>query len=140
MDVAGEPTICGTNRRYVQRTNRRRWPAAVLGFHTKAPRCPALCTQCPRAPVVVWRIRARSGTVCRCKEIRTELQKQWSEVAVYAIEVVVVHEGSGLHNPREFRSGLRVVALLSSIHPTFFLRLADEDNAFFGFERATKPG
>src|SRR3712207_5875238 len=58
------------------------------------------------------------------REIRTELQKEWSEVAVYAIEIVVVHEGSGLHNPRVLRSGLRVVALLSSIHATFFLCLA----------------
>ena len=59
-------------------------------------------------------------------EIGTELQEEGPEVLIDAVEVVMVHRDTGLHDPRVSAFCHRIATFLSAINRAFFLRLADE--------------
>jgi hypothetical protein len=68
-------------------------------------------------------VQAQLGVV---RKIGAELQKEWAEVLIDTIEIVVVHQCRSLHDPGIGSLGLGVVSFLGAIHRTLLLRLADE--------------
>jgi hypothetical protein len=62
------------------------------------------------------------------REVGTEFQKEGTEVAVQAVEVVVIDQGGGLHNPGVTAARLRVAPLLGAENGCLLLRLAHEND------------
>src|SRR5438876_2906764 len=66
----------------------------------------------------------------RVGEVRGELEEARAEVAVDAVEVVVVHHGCAAHEPGVALAGAGIAPLLGAEHRRLFLGAADEDHAF----------
>jgi hypothetical protein len=76
-------------------------------------------------------VQAQLGVI---REIATELEKERPEIPVDGIDVVVVHHCRRFDDPRVRLAGPRATPLLGAEDGSPFLRLADENNAFFGLE------
>src|SRR5207253_8719901 len=62
-------------------------------------------------------------------KIGTELQEEGAEVAVQAVEVIVVDHGRGAHEPGVSAAGLRIAPLHGPEHRGPLLRLSHKDHA-----------
>src|SRR5262245_41485050 len=68
------------------------------------------------------------------REVGAELQKEWAEVLIDGVEVVVIDHSRGLNDPRIGLSRLGAAAFLRPGDPRFLLGLADIENAFVSLE------
>jgi hypothetical protein len=69
-------------------------------------------------------------------EIRTELEEEGTEVPILAVEVVLVDQRRGAHQPRIRTTSVRVAPFLGAEDGGFLLGFAHEDHALGG----GKPG
>src|SRR5258708_39738503 len=76
---------------------------------------------------ILMPVQAELGVI---REVGAELQKEGTKVLVHTIEVVMIHQGGGLHDPGVVLAGPGIAASLGSVDSALLLRLADEDNPF----------
>jgi len=67
-------------------------------------------------------------------EVRAELEEEGAEVAVDAVEVILVDDRRCLHQPRVGRAGFRIAPLLRARDGSPLLRLADEQDALVAWK------
>src|SRR5215467_15330674 len=75
---------------------------------------------------VLMAVDAELGVV---RKVRTELQKQRSEVLIDTVEVIVIDHACGFHDPRIGRPRALTAATLSAHDARLFLRLANIEHA-----------
>lgn len=63
------------------------------------------------------------------REVGTELEEERAEIAVQAGEVIVVHQGGGLHDPGIAAARLGVSPFLGAKDGCLLLGLADKNDA-----------
>src|SRR5438094_7748092 len=97
-----------------------------------APKLPASgCWPHPRSPRGANPHCARSfiASTPACWEVGAELEKEWAEVRVNAIEVKVIDQGHRADKPGVFLPGLGVGAFLGTEDRCLLLGLTDKEDA-----------
>ncbi len=72
--------------------------------------------------------------LARVGKIRAELEEEWPEVSVHAVEVIVIDHGACVVDPRNGAFALPEALADGARHGCLFLSDADEDDALFGFK------